>query len=159
MYHFYANDGRILTPPGELEPLLKDSFPAFIEFLDHIRFFCIMDEIWDGKSSLIFHADSEQLATVMLYDGFFNLHTNNEDFDVADKSVLQNIYDVLREKFPRVCIVRLNSLALAAHRMNVLAVIAVIYVLVINVIRKTSLRKMIIFLIQIGSVITIVYRE
>jgi hypothetical protein len=30
MYHFYADDGRILTPPKELKPLLKDSYTAFL---------------------------------------------------------------------------------------------------------------------------------
>ncbi len=39
MYHFYADDGRILTPPKELEPQLKGAFPAFTKLLGHIRFF------------------------------------------------------------------------------------------------------------------------
>ena len=56
MLHHYADDGRILTPPKELEPMLKDSFPAFSKLLGHIRFFYMADEIWDGKSSLIFDA-------------------------------------------------------------------------------------------------------
>ena len=45
----HADDGRILTPPKELEPLLKDSFPAFSKLLGHIRFFYNANEIWDGK--------------------------------------------------------------------------------------------------------------
>jgi len=29
MKHITADDGRVLTPPKELEPLLKDVYPAF----------------------------------------------------------------------------------------------------------------------------------
>lgn len=39
MYHIYADDGRILTSPKELEPLLKGAFPAFSNTVGHIRFF------------------------------------------------------------------------------------------------------------------------
>ena len=39
MYHIYADDGRILTSPKELEPLLKSSFTAFSKLIGHIRFF------------------------------------------------------------------------------------------------------------------------
>jgi len=52
--HHYADDGRIMTPPRELEPLLKGSFPAFYEIIGHIRFFYIADENWNGEASLIF---------------------------------------------------------------------------------------------------------
>jgi len=66
MFSFHADDGRILTPPKELKPLLKDTFPAFFKTLGHIRFFYVADEIWDGKSSLIFDTRGVQLAAVTL---------------------------------------------------------------------------------------------
>ncbi|MDD4295538.1 MAG: hypothetical protein PHC69_01085 [Ruminiclostridium sp.] len=59
-----ADDGRILTPPKESEPLLKDAFPAFYKLLGHIRFFYVADEIWDGKSSLVFKASGKQLDDI-----------------------------------------------------------------------------------------------
>jgi hypothetical protein len=33
--HFYADDGRILTPPKELEPQLKGAFLAFSKLIGH----------------------------------------------------------------------------------------------------------------------------
>ena len=59
MKHITADDGRILTPPKELKPLLKDAFSAFHKLLGHIRFFYIADEIWDGKTSLVFKTGGE----------------------------------------------------------------------------------------------------
>lgn len=64
MYHFYADDGRILTPPKELESQLKDAFPAFSKLLGHLRLFYMTDEIWDGQSSLVFKSDREQISAV-----------------------------------------------------------------------------------------------
>ncbi|MCL2153814.1 MAG: hypothetical protein FWH57_12870 [Oscillospiraceae bacterium] len=63
------DDGRILTPPKELEPLLKSSFNAFSKLLGHIRFFYVVDEIWDGKSSLVFKAGGEQVSAITLENG------------------------------------------------------------------------------------------
>jgi len=54
MANFFSNDGRILTPPKELKPLLKGAFPAFFKTLGHIRFFYVADEVWDGKATLVF---------------------------------------------------------------------------------------------------------
>lgn len=88
MYHIYADDGRFLTSPKELEPLLKGSFTAFSKILGYIRFFYMADEIWDGKSSLIFNAGGEQLAASMLDDGIFNIHIADEDFRIADETLL-----------------------------------------------------------------------
>ena len=64
MYNFYADDGRVLTPPKELEPQLKGSFPAFSKLIGHVRFFYMTDEIWDGKTLLILPptANSWQLS-------------------------------------------------------------------------------------------------
>jgi len=68
-----ADDGRILTPPKELEPLLKDAFPAFYKLLGHMRWFYMADEIWDGKSSLVFNADGEHFAAIVAAcQGFSN---------------------------------------------------------------------------------------
>lgn len=100
MLHHYADDGRILTPPKELEPLLKGSFPAFSKFLGHIRFFYVADEIWDGKSSLIFNAYGEQLTAVTLDDGVFYVHIANENFRIADEDLLNNVFDVLKQTVP-----------------------------------------------------------
>ena len=90
MLHQYADNERILTPPKELELLLKGSFPAFIKLLGHIRFFYMADEIWDGKLSLIFNADGEQLASIMLDDSIFHVYIANESFLIVDEALLDN---------------------------------------------------------------------
>jgi len=95
MLHHYADDGRILTPPTELEPLLKGSFPAFSKLLGHIRFHYMADEIWDGNASLRFSADGEQLAEVTLSDGAFDVHISNENFRVTDESSLGTVFNAL----------------------------------------------------------------
>ena len=100
MDHFFADDGRILTPPKELEPLLKTSFPAFSKLLGHIRFFYIADEIWDGKTSLIFNAGGEQLAAMTLDDGVFNVYIADEVFQIADDSLLGTVFETLRKAVP-----------------------------------------------------------
>jgi hypothetical protein len=91
MYHFYADDGRILTPPQELEPQLKGSFPAFSKLIGHIRFFYIADEIWDGKSSLEFNARGEELAAITLADGAFSIHIGTENFIVINETSLNRL--------------------------------------------------------------------
>lgn len=95
MKHITADDGRILTPPKELKPLLKSAFPAFYRLLGHIRFFYVADEIWDGKTSLSFNTNSEQLATIMLYDGVFNICVAGNDFRIVDESVLDDVFEKL----------------------------------------------------------------
>ena len=100
MKHFTAEDGRILTPPTELEPLLKGSFSAFSKLLGHIRFFYMADEIWDGKSSLVFSADGEQLISTTLDDGVFYIHIANEDFQIADEALLDNVFEALKKTVP-----------------------------------------------------------
>jgi len=100
MYHFYADDGRILTPPNELEPQLKGAFLAFSKLLGHIRFFYVTDEIWDGKSSLIFRADSEQLAAIALGDGVFHVQIADEDFRIADETQLDTVFEALKKAPP-----------------------------------------------------------
>lgn len=79
-YLFCADDGRILTPPKALEPQLKSAFPAFSKLVGHIRFFYVADEIWDGKSSLVFNAAGEQLTAITLGDDVFYVHIADEDF-------------------------------------------------------------------------------
>ena len=97
MNHHYADDGRILTPPKELEPLLKGSFPAFSEMIGHIRFFYIADEIWDGKSSLIFNASGGQIASVALDEGIFYVHITDKTFRIVDESSLSAVFDQLEK--------------------------------------------------------------
>ena len=103
MYSFYADDGRILTPPKELEPLLKKSFSSFSKLLGHIRFFYIVDEIWDGVSLLTFNTDGKELISVTLADGIFNVHIANEDFKFSDKALSDNVFEVLKKIVPIGC--------------------------------------------------------
>ena len=100
MLHHYADDGRILTPPKELEPLLKGSFQAFSKLIGHIRFFYIADEIWDGKSLLIFDVDGEQLTAITLDDGVFDVHIADKDFRIADETLLDTIFETLKKTVP-----------------------------------------------------------
>lgn len=100
MYHFYADDGRVLTPPKELEPQLKGSFPAFSKLIGHIRFFYMADELWDGKTSLIFTSDSKQLAAIMLDDSVFYIHIADENFRIADETLLDDVFEALRRAVP-----------------------------------------------------------
>jgi len=95
MFHFYSDDGRILTPPKELIPLLKDSYDAFYKLIGHIRFFYVADEIWDGKASLLFRAGDYLLATITLNEGRFHISVANEDFDICDESALNVIFEAL----------------------------------------------------------------
>jgi len=97
MFSFYSNDGRILTPPKELKPLLKESYPAFFKLIGHIRFFYIADEIWDGKSTIIFNAYGKELALITLEDSAFYNNIGDEKFHIKDESLLINIFDVLKK--------------------------------------------------------------
>lgn len=97
MKHFTADDGRILTPPKELEPLLKGSFPAFFNLLGHIRFFYVADEIWDGNTSLIFKTNGKQLAAITLEDSAFVVNIADDQFRIVDESSLDNIFDLLNK--------------------------------------------------------------
>ena len=95
MFNFYADDGRVLTPPKELAPLLKGAFPAFFTLIGHIRFFYVADEIWNGKDSLNFKADGEQLANIALEDSAFYINISNEIFRITDESSLDIIFKAL----------------------------------------------------------------
>jgi len=97
MATLFSNDGRILTPPKELEPLLKGAFPAFFKLLGHIRFFYVVNEIWDGKTSLVFNTNGEQLAVVTLGDSVFHIFIADEDFQIVDESMLDGVYDALKK--------------------------------------------------------------
>jgi len=94
MKHITADDGRILTPPKELEPLLKDAFPAFYKLLGHMRWFYMTDEIWDGKSSLVFNVDNEPLAAITLGDGFFVVQIADDRYRVENETPLNDIFGV-----------------------------------------------------------------
>ncbi len=101
MHHHYADDGRILTPPKELKPLLKNAFPAFIKLLGHIRFFYMADEIWDGKSTLVFSANDKNLAIIRLEDDVFHiLVMEDKDFRITDATILEGVFETLKNKIP-----------------------------------------------------------
>jgi len=93
MKSFTASDGRILTPPKELKPLLKGAYPAFFKLLGHIRFFYVADEIWDGKTSLEF----QQLAAIVLDDGSFHVRIECESFHVLKETRLEAVYAALKK--------------------------------------------------------------
>ena len=102
MLHHYADDGRIMTPPKELEPLLKGSFSAFSKLIGHIRFFYIADEIWDGQCSLAFNADGAQLAAFTLADGVFDVYLQpaDQNFTIKDEASLDVIIVTLKKTIP-----------------------------------------------------------
>jgi hypothetical protein len=102
MLNHYADDGRVLTPPHELEPLLKGSFPAFSKLLGHIRLFYMVDEIWDGESSLTFSVDSEQLVTITLDEGTFDICIANRNTHIADDTMLDVLFEELKKVVPPV---------------------------------------------------------
>jgi len=95
MLHHYAYDGRIMTPPIELEPLLKGSFSAFYEVIGHIRFFYVADEIWNGESSLTFNANGNQIVSIALGDGGFTVDIAGEKLSVVDESSMKAVFDAL----------------------------------------------------------------
>ena len=97
MEHITADDGRILTPPTQLEPLLGSAFSAFYKLLGHIRWFYSTDEIWDGKSLLIFSTGSEQLAAITLAQNAFSVHIADMDFKVYDETALTDIFSTLEK--------------------------------------------------------------
>ncbi|MCL2672382.1 MAG: DUF3795 domain-containing protein [Clostridiales bacterium] len=97
MKHISADDGRILTPPKELETLLKGAFPAFYKLLGHLRWFYVADEIWDGKSSLIFKAGDEQLAAVTLRDTSFHVDIADETFRIDNEAALNDVFSALEK--------------------------------------------------------------
>ena len=83
MNYLTTDDGKKLLPPGELEPMLKGAFPAFIHLIGYIRFNYVMDEIWTpgtntGKLSayqneLKFRRGGKTLVTLYARDGFFKV--------------------------------------------------------------------------------------
>ncbi|MDR1465277.1 MAG: hypothetical protein LBJ11_08275 [Oscillospiraceae bacterium] len=97
MKHIYAADGRILTSPKELETLLKGAFLAFSQLLGHIRFFYVADEIWDGKSSLVFKTNGEPFMAVELDDGAFYINVAGENFPIADEGLLETAYEAIKK--------------------------------------------------------------
>jgi hypothetical protein len=74
MFHHYADDGRIMKPPSELHPLLKEAFPAFSKLLGHMRLFYMADEIWDGQAVLVCNTNGKPLSKITLADGAFRVH-------------------------------------------------------------------------------------
>jgi len=97
MFSFHADDGRILTPPKELEPLLKGAYPTFFKMLGHIRFFYVADEIWDGRESLLFSSEGKPLAGIALADGAFHLYIAGEEIRITDESMLDAVFDALKK--------------------------------------------------------------
>jgi hypothetical protein len=97
MRYSYSQDGRFLTPPKELKPIIKDAFPAFYKLLGHIRFFYMVDEIWDGKSILRFTANDKQLAEVVFEDGVFSMNIANNTYQVIDETLLPKIFNALNK--------------------------------------------------------------
>jgi len=97
MKGFTTPDGRILTPPKELKPLLKGAYPAFFKLLGHIRFCYVADELWDAKASLVFISVGEQLAAVTLDDGVFHAHIGDESFHVVDETQMEATYVALQK--------------------------------------------------------------
>ena len=97
MLHHYADDGRVMTPPKELEPILKGAYLAFFKMLGHIRFFYVADEIWDGKESLVFNADDKRLAAITLADGAFYINIAEDDSRIVDESVLDDVFEMLKK--------------------------------------------------------------
>ena len=95
MFSFYSKDGRILTPPKELSPLLSGAYPAFFKLLGHIRFFYMVDEIWDGKSTLVFSATDEKLAVIMLYDSYFTVSVVDIELKIVDETLLPDVFKAL----------------------------------------------------------------
>jgi hypothetical protein len=68
-----------------LKPLLKGAFTAFSKLLGHIRFFYMLDEIWDGKSSLDFSAEGKRFIAAALGGGVFYVHIAGKDFHITDE--------------------------------------------------------------------------
>ena len=95
MYHFYSDDGRVLTPPKELEPQLRGAYSAFYKLLGHIRFFYAADEIWDGKASLAFCAGGEPLTAITLEEGAFSINIAKENVRIVDESGLNAVFRLL----------------------------------------------------------------
>ena len=100
MVYIKADDGRILISPRELKLLLKGSFTAFIHILAHIRFYYMADEIWNGRSSLVFEADGEKLAAITLNDGAFNISFAGETFQITDETMNSIVYDRIEKTTP-----------------------------------------------------------
>ena len=95
MNHHYAEDGRTMTPPTELKPLLGGAFAAFSKLLGHVRWRYIADEIWDGASLLGFCANGEPLLTIVLGNGVFDVHIDERRFPVENETALDAIFGAL----------------------------------------------------------------
>ena len=91
MFSFHADDGRILTPPKELKPLLKDAYSVFYILLGHIRFFYVVDEIWNGKDFVVFKTAEDVLASIKLHEASFCITIATETFNVMDESLFNII--------------------------------------------------------------------
>ena len=97
MKHITADDGRIMTPPKELEPFLKSAFPVFYLLLGHIRWLYTADEVWDGKVSLVFNAGGERLAAITLGDGYFDIQIANRDFRIENETALDVVFEAMQK--------------------------------------------------------------
>jgi hypothetical protein len=100
MHHHYADDGRIMTPPSELQPLLRNAFPAFSKLLGHMRLFYMADEIWDGQAVLVCSTNGKPLSKITLADGAFRVHIADMDFSVQNESQLDTIFEALKTIAP-----------------------------------------------------------
>jgi hypothetical protein len=92
---------RIYTPPVELEPVLRNSYRAFLDLIRFIRVNYCVDEIWNGKDELKIKLSSKTLTTICIKDGFFNVlmifgKAEREQFNSTRDSFSQyirNYYD------------------------------------------------------------------
>jgi len=67
-------EGRVLTPVGDLKPLLKGAFPAFVRLVGYIRVHYVMDELWDyHEKQLKFRRGGKTLVAIAVKDGLFNV--------------------------------------------------------------------------------------
>ncbi|QHQ62865.1 hypothetical protein Ana3638_20500 [Anaerocolumna sedimenticola] len=55
------------------------------------------DEIWDGKSSLVFNAEDEQLTAITLDDDIFYVQIAREDFRIVDETLLGHRFRDIKE--------------------------------------------------------------
>ena len=59
------------------------------------------DEIWDGRTSLIFSANGATLAAILLDDGVFHIHIAGKNFRIADESLMNAVFEALKKTVPR----------------------------------------------------------
>ncbi len=62
-----------VKPFSEVEGMLRESAPAWVELVAYVRTHYIMDELWNDKDEFKFRRSGKTLVTLYIRDGYFTV--------------------------------------------------------------------------------------